>query len=72
MKDLHHRIKKYPDGKFYVEKLTKRNRWLGTEKWECVSFYNGTTEPYGYWTFESALRTFLLEVKFNIIENSKT
>jgi hypothetical protein len=71
-KPENHRIKQYPNGKFYVEKLVKPKSWFRSEKWECISFYYGTPEPFGFCTFDVALKLFLTQLKHNIIENSKT
>ena len=63
------RIQLFGDGKFYVENKNRVNIF-GKTKWECCIYWSGTTEPFGFKTFDDAMKNLLYEIRKETLENS--
>lgn len=61
------RIELFGNGKWYAKIQTQKKTFFKREKWGFCIFYNGTTEPFGYETYQNAVDGLLKEIKRNIL-----
>ena len=59
------------DGKYYVEKMQRKKTFFSPEVWECIMFYAGLDKPFGYKTFDGAMKDLLSEIEKETIKNSR-
>ena len=70
MKNQNIRIQKQANGKFYIEQLKYGTLPHRNNKWVNLVFYAGTEEPFGYLSYDHAVKDLLVELKYQILSNS--
>ena len=65
------RIQLAGNGKYYVMKKVRNASFFNSEVWECIIHFSGTNQPFGYGTFDGAIKGLLSEIETKTIKNSR-